>query len=109
MKYMISVIDDITRSATESEMVAIDVFNDRLRAEGHWVLAGGLASPNLARVIDHRGAEALITEGPLHASKEYVSGFWIIDVSDDETALQLAVEGSKACNRRVEVRRILGE
>ncbi len=26
-------------------MAAIDVFNDRLKAEGHWVFAGGLGSP----------------------------------------------------------------
>jgi hypothetical protein len=38
MHYFVSVIDDQTASTTPAEMAAIDEFNDRLRAEGHWVL-----------------------------------------------------------------------
>jgi hypothetical protein len=45
MRYLITVIDDSTNSATGDEMAAIDEFNDRLRAGGHWVFAGGLAAP----------------------------------------------------------------
>ena len=41
MKYLVSVIDDKTGSATPAEMAAIDAFNERLEAEGHWVFAGG--------------------------------------------------------------------
>ena len=37
MKYLISVIDENTGLATPAEMAAIDVFNERLQAEGHWV------------------------------------------------------------------------
>ena len=44
MNYLVSVIDDNTGLATPAEMAAIDAFNDRLRAEGHWVFAGGLGS-----------------------------------------------------------------
>jgi hypothetical protein len=36
-----------------------------------------------------------------------MSGFWVINVPDDETALQLATEGSKACNRKVQLRRFI--
>ena len=45
MQYLISVIDDRTGSGTAEEMVAIDAFNDRLKAGGHWVYANGLGSP----------------------------------------------------------------
>ena len=45
MQYLVSVIDDTTDLATPDEMAAIDVFNDRLVAEGHWVFAGGLGAP----------------------------------------------------------------
>jgi hypothetical protein len=48
MQYLASVIDDKTGSATPAEMAAIDAFNDRLEAEGHWVFAGGLNSPSTA-------------------------------------------------------------
>ncbi len=37
------------------------------------------------------------------------AGFWIIEASDLDVALSLMGEGSKACNRRLEVRPLLGE
>jgi hypothetical protein len=104
MHYLISVIHDQAGLATPEEHAAIDVFNDRLQAEGHWVFAGGLASPDTATVIDNRGGKALFTDGPFLESKEYLGGFWVIEAPDLDVALKLAADGSKSCNRRVEVR-----
>jgi hypothetical protein len=106
-KYLISVLDDQTNSGTDDEMAAIDAFNDRLEAEGHWVFAGGLAAPNTATVIDGRNGEAVFTDGPYLESKEYVAGFWIVEAPDLDVALRLAAAGSKACNRKLEVRPFL--
>ncbi|SED60145.1 YciI family protein [Jiangella alba] len=107
MKYMVSVIDDRTGSATDDEMTAIRAFNERLQADGNWVFAAGLAAPEASTVIDNRGGEALITDGPFLETKEYFAGFWIMAASDLDVALRLAAEGSRACNRRVEVRPLL--
>jgi hypothetical protein len=104
MQYLVSVIADTAPLASAEEMAAIDVFNDRLQAEGHWVFAGGLASPSAATVIDNRGEEAIFTDGPFLESKEYLAGFWIMEAADLDVALKLATEGSKACNRKIEVR-----
>jgi hypothetical protein len=110
MQYLVSVIDDSTGSATPSEMAAIDVFNDRLQADGNWVFAAGLGAPSTATVIDNRGAgEPVFTDGPFVESKEYLAGFWIIKAPDLDVALKLAAEGSKSCNRKVEVRPLHGE
>jgi len=109
MKYLVSVIDENTGLATPSEEAAIDAFNDRLRAGGHWVFAGGLGSPNTATVIDNRGGEAVFADGPFLESKEYFAGFWIIEAPDLDVALKLAAEGSKHCNRKVEVRPFLAD
>jgi hypothetical protein len=107
MQYLVSVIHDTASLATPEEMAAIDVFNDRLQAEGHWVFAGGLAAPSSATVIDNRGGEAMFTDGPFVESKEYLAGFWIMEAADLDVALKLAAEGSKACNRKIEVRPFL--
>ena len=104
MQYLVSVIDDGTGPETPTEDAAIDAFNDRLKAAGYWVFAGGLGSPDAATVVDHRGGEAVFTDGPFLESKEYLVGFWIIEAADLDVALQLAAEGSKACNRKIEVR-----
>jgi len=107
MQYLVSVIDDKTNSGTPEEQAAIDVFNDRLKAQGYWVFAGGLAAPSSATVIDNRGEEAMFSDGPFLESKEYLAGFWIMEAADLDVALKLAAQGSKACNRKVEVRPIL--
>jgi hypothetical protein len=111
MQYLVSVIDDKpvyeTGSATPTELAAIDAFEDRLRAHDHWVFASSLASPSTATVVDNRGGEALLTDGPYLESKEYLAGFWIIEAPNLDVALKLAAEGSKRCNRKVEVRPFL--
>jgi hypothetical protein len=104
MQYLFSVIDVKTNSTTPAELAATGAFNDRLKAEGHWVFAGGLASPSTATVIDNRGGEAVITDGPYLESKEYLGGFFIVEAPDLDAALNLAAEASKHCNRKVEVR-----
>jgi hypothetical protein len=116
MQYLISVIDDgqaqlagSDASATEAEAAAIDVFNERLQSQGHWVFAGGLGGTAAATVIDNRGEVPIISDGPFVESKEYVGGLWIIEAVDLDAALELARDGSKACNRKVEVRPFLQE
>ena len=107
MQYLVSVIDDGTGLATPTEEADITAFNDRLRAEGHWVFAGGLGSPDPATVVDSRGGEPVVTDGPFLESKEYLAGFWILEADDLDVVLRLAAEGSKACNRKLEVRPFL--
>jgi hypothetical protein len=103
-QYLISVLFDATDLATADEMTAIDAFNEQLQADGHWVFAGGLASPGTATVVDGRDGEPVFTDGPYLESKEHIAGFWIIEAPHLDVALRLAALGSKNCNRRVELR-----
>ena len=104
MQFLVSVIAHGSESANPGEMAAIDAFNDRLRANGHWVYANGLADPATAIVVDARGDVPVITDGPFHTATDYVAGFWIIEAPNLDVARQLAADGSKVCNRRVELR-----
>ncbi len=104
MKFLISVIDDLSNSGTPSEMEAIGAFNDGLRANGHWIFAWGLQAPETATVIDNRNGAGTETGKPLFDSKENVSGLWVIEAADPMIAKKLAYEASKACNRKVELR-----
>lgn len=107
MKYLVNVIDGRSNSGTDEEAVAIDAFNDKLRAGGHWVFAAGLADPTASTVIDGRGDEPVFSDGPFVESTEWAAGFWIIEAPDLDVALKLMGEGSRACNRRLEVRPVL--
>jgi hypothetical protein len=107
VKFIIFVIDDLTNSGTPAEMVEINAFNDGLRANGQWIFAGGLSAPANASVIDNRGDAGVETGKPLFDAKENFSGFWLIEAANPEVAKDLAFAGSKACNRKVELRPLL--
>ena len=107
MRFLISVIDSQTGTATAAEMAAIDAFNAGLRERGQFIFAGGLSSPDSAKVIDNRENIGEITSGPLHGGNEYLSGFWIVEAKDEAAALAIANGASLACNRRVELRPLL--
>lgn len=104
---MLFVIDDKSQSGTTDEMDAIDLFNEHLQTNGYWVMAAGLGAPNTARIIDNRKNLKSDIEGSLFNVPEFYSGFWIIEAPTQEVAIELAKAGSKACNRRVELRPFL--
>jgi hypothetical protein len=103
MQYLVSVIDDTAGLATRDEMAAISAFNDR---SGRRV-AG--SSPVASRRPVRPPSSTTGVGGDVHRrafleSKEYLAGFWIIEAADLDVALKLAAEGSKHCNRKIEVR-----
>jgi hypothetical protein len=107
MKFIIFVIDDLSGSGTADEMVAIDAFNDKLKANNNWIYAGGLSAIGSATVIDNRNDANIDTDTPLFTEKENFTGFWLIQAESYEAAKELAFAGSKACNRKVELRALL--
>lgn len=104
MQYLISVIDDKVNPGSADRRPAVSEFNERLMADGYWVFAGGLADTGAATVIDNRGEQAVVTDGPFVESKEYLSGLWIWEAPDLDVALRLATEASRICDRKIEVR-----
>ncbi|MGW4408646.1 YciI family protein [Nonomuraea sp. NPDC004702] len=77
MRYLVSVIDDKSAPGSTDRRPAISAFNERLIAEGYWVFSGGLADTDAAMVIDNRGEQAVVSDGPFVESKEYLAGVWV--------------------------------
>ncbi|MFM8503041.1 MAG: YciI family protein [Actinomycetota bacterium] len=103
-RYIIFVIDGPNNPAGPNEIEQIDLFNEKLRTNGNWVSAAGIAGPGKALVIDNRDGRSQVKEGSLFETPEHYSGFWLIEVADDQEAKEIALAGSHACNRRVELR-----
>ena len=108
MRFLLSVIDSASRTGSTDEMAAIDIFNEKLQKNGHWVFACGVDSPKSATLVDNRTDAGVTHAGSYIDHDEFQSGFWIIAAADHDEAIALAHEGSKACNRKVEVRPLLG-
>ena len=85
-------------------MANIDNFNEKLQANGNWITAAGIKEGSAATLIDNRNHKNEVKSGSLFNEPEHYSGFWLINADSEEEAKQLALEGSWACNRRVELR-----
>jgi hypothetical protein len=109
-QYLLSVhmVEGEDAYASEDEMQeafkAVDAFNQELQAKGAWVFAGGLQPIDTATTVDGTGTDVVITDGPFAESKEQIGGFWVIEASDLDVALDWAARGSAACKGKVEVR-----
>jgi hypothetical protein len=90
-------------------------FDEELKKEGVLVSAEGLASPGEARIVraGPNGAP-VVTDGPFAEAKEFLAGYWIIDVSKPEEAYAIAARasacpgpGKKPLNMPIEVRQVM--
>jgi hypothetical protein len=85
----------------------VDQYDERLRAEGHWVFSGALDFSGPLVLADGQGDRPVFTDGPYPEAKEVIGGFWIIEAPDDETARLLAIGASKACRRTIHLQPFL--
>lgn len=71
-------------------------FNRTLRDAGEWVLGEGLSGPEQAKLVRADKNGQPITDGVFPESKEFLAGFWIVDVDSPERAYTLAARISTA-------------
>jgi hypothetical protein len=89
--------------------------NKQLKESGELVGAEGLAGPDQAKRVRAGNDGAPITDGVFPESKEFLAGYWIVDVDSPERAYQIAARasaapgpGGKPLNMGIEVRQIMG-
>jgi hypothetical protein len=106
MKYMLLMqhnskswesFDEWTKEDIQVMVEFMDKFNDDLVKSGEFVGAEGLGGPRFAKIV-HAGkdGEPVVTDGPFAEAKEFLAGFWIVDVATPERAVELAARAS-AC------------
>jgi hypothetical protein len=89
-------------------------FVGKLGASGELVAAEGLAGPDQAKRVRADDDGKPITDGVFPESKEFLVGYWIIDVESPERAYAIAAEasaapgaGGKPLNMAIEVRQVM--
>lgn len=87
---------------------------EQLGASGELVAAEGLASPEQAKLVRAGADGEPITDGVFPESKEFLAGYWIVEVGDPQRAYQIAAAASAApgrggapLNMPVEVRQVM--
>jgi hypothetical protein len=103
-----------TPEKLQAHMDFMHNLNKDLKASGELVGAEGLASPGEAKLVRAGKSGEPITDGPFAESKEFLAGFWIIDVEGNDRAYQVAAKASTApgpdgtpLNMPIEVRPIM--
>ena len=90
--------------------------NAETKAAGKLVIAEGLVSPEEARMVTAKpDGTPSVTDGPFTETKEFIAGFWIVEVKDADEAYRFAARvsacpgpGGKPLNMPVEVRAVGG-
>jgi hypothetical protein len=103
-------LDDLKAHITFMKNFAKD-----LRENGLLVAAQGLASPGEARIVRAgKGDAPEVTDGPFAEAKEFLAGYWIVDVETAQQAYEIAGRasaapgpGGKPLNLAIEVREVM--
>jgi hypothetical protein len=90
-------------------------FNKELHNSGVLVDTNGLAWPREAKLVRAGNDGEPVTDGVFPESKEFLAGYWVIDVETSEQAYKIAARASAApgsggepANMPIEVRQVLG-
>ena len=99
----------------QAHMAFLKRFNEELKEDGTFVSVEGLTPPKQARLVRAgKGGKPEVTDGPFAESKEFLAGYWIIDVETREQAYAIAGRASAApgpngqpLNILIEVREVM--
>jgi hypothetical protein len=97
-----------TRNRPAGEMAeivaAVGAVNQKAMDDGIFIFAGGLHDQSATTTVDPRSGKPELIDGPYVESKEYMGGFWVIEVPDLDAALEFSREAALACREVLELR-----
>ena len=103
-----------TKQELQANVVFMRAFKQELKDSGVLVATEGLAWPSEAKMVRAGTNGEAVTDGTFPESREFLAGYWIVDVETPEQAYQLAARASqapgpagKAGNMPIEVRPVL--
>lgn len=99
----------------EAHLAALRAINQQLTETGELLTMQALADPASARIV--RGLDAgtpIVSDGPYPESAELLAGYQLVDVVDEDRAVEIAAQvaaapgpGGKPINNRIEVRAVM--
>ncbi len=104
-----TVWDALTEDERNEVMTGHGAFMDTVTTSGEMIVTQALADPSQSAVVRVRDGERLVTDGPYLEAKEYLGGYYLVDVENRERALELAamIPDAKIAGLGVEVRPIM--
>jgi hypothetical protein len=104
---------DVLNALTDEERQEIGdghgAFMETITKSGEMIITQALADPSQSAVVKVRGGQTIVTDGPFLEAKEYLGGFYLIDVENRERAIELAamIPDTRFEGLGVEVRQVM--
>jgi hypothetical protein len=105
-----------SREDLRANVAFMRAFSKELKEEGVFVATEGLAFPDQAKIVRAGREGEPVTDGVFPESKEFLAGYWIVDVEGPEQAYEIAARasvapgpGGKPLKMPIEVRQVLSE
>jgi hypothetical protein len=95
--------------ALKKIMADVRALIDETKAQGAWVLNGGLHPPSASTVARLKDGEVLVTDGPYIEAKEFIGGLVVVKAKDLDGALAWAGKLTRVIGLPIEVRPFQGE
>ena len=90
-------IGDWSPDDFKAHIAFMQEFNKDLTQAGEFVGGEGLAAPGEARVVRAgKDGAPVVTDGPFPEAKEFLAGYWIVEVEHPERAYEIAAKASAA-------------
>jgi len=97
--------DALSKSEQDAMIEECFSYDDELRRRRHWLDGGqALQSVQTAKTLRYRDGKVIVTDGPFTETKECLAGFYLIDASDFDEAIQIASQIAPARVGSIEVR-----
>lgn len=87
----------------ERQMSKINALEDDMRASGTWLFSARLHGPEAATVVRKVDGRRVVSDGPFVESKEHLAGFYVIEATDLDEALDWAERTVEATGMPIQV------
>lgn len=114
MRYMYLVLSSLEHASAAPPPRLMEEMDKLSRQQTHMQSSGGLMPINQAVRVRLKGGKLSVTDGPFAESKEFLAGYWIVDVESPQEAYDIAARasaapgpGGKPMNMAIEVREVM--
>jgi hypothetical protein len=104
-----AIMEQLTEAERQEIMAGHGEFMDRIRESGEMISTEALADPAQSSVVRVRGGVPVVTDGPYLEAKEFLGGYYLVDVASRERALELAamIPDARFNGLGIEVRQVI--
>src|SRR6202035_1400101 len=87
-------------------VAAMMKYNQALKDAGVLITLDGLHPPSMGARVSFAGGKPVVTDGPFTEAKEVLGGYWMIDVTSREVAIEWAKRCPASSNEIIKIRKV---